>query len=97
MCSPGDRCPELNNVCETNPCPEGMECVADIRDSVYSCVCPEGKAGKCSGKSSAGLQLAAAVPSQSTACHIFHISIKTFRSVLKRHSCHTFQRSSIVL
>lgn len=44
----GDRCPELNNVCETNPCPEGMECVADIRDTIYSCVCPEGKAGKCS-------------------------------------------------
>lgn len=96
FCSPGDRCPELNNVCETSPCPEGMECVADIRDSVYSCVCPEAKAGKCSGKCSAGIKLSAVVRSQSTACHMFLIPIKTFRSVLRRHSCHTFHGSSIV-
>ncbi|KAM9769203.1 protocadherin Fat 1a isoform 1-T2 [Menidia menidia] len=44
----GGTCPVLNNLCENNPCPEGMECVADPRDSVYSCVCPEGKKGKCS-------------------------------------------------
>uniref|UniRef100_A0A672IDN9 FAT atypical cadherin 1a n=1 Tax=Salarias fasciatus TaxID=181472 RepID=A0A672IDN9_SALFA len=41
-------CPVLNNLCESSPCPEGMDCVADPRDSVYSCVCPEGKKGKCS-------------------------------------------------
>ncbi|XP_019958668.2 protocadherin Fat 1a isoform X1 [Paralichthys olivaceus] len=44
----GGRCPVLNNLCENNPCPEGMECVADPRATVYSCVCPEGKKGKCS-------------------------------------------------
>ncbi|TMS23648.1 Protocadherin Fat 1 [Larimichthys crocea] len=44
----GGRCPVLNNLCETNPCPEGMECVADPRETTYSCVCPEGKKGKCS-------------------------------------------------
>lgn len=46
----GGKCPMLNDVCENNPCPEGMDCVADPRDTVYSCVCPEGKRGKCSGK-----------------------------------------------
>uniref|UniRef100_A0A674MUG8 FAT atypical cadherin 1a n=1 Tax=Takifugu rubripes TaxID=31033 RepID=A0A674MUG8_TAKRU len=44
----GDKCPVLNNVCEKNPCPEGMECVEDLRENNYSCVCPEGKKGKCS-------------------------------------------------
>uniref|UniRef100_A0A3P8RFC4 FAT atypical cadherin 1a n=1 Tax=Astatotilapia calliptera TaxID=8154 RepID=A0A3P8RFC4_ASTCA len=44
----GGRCPVLNNLCENNPCPEGMECVADPRDTEYSCVCPEGKKSKCS-------------------------------------------------
>uniref|UniRef100_A0A3Q1I5G8 FAT atypical cadherin 1a n=1 Tax=Anabas testudineus TaxID=64144 RepID=A0A3Q1I5G8_ANATE len=44
----GGRCPVLNNLCENHPCPEGMECVADPRDAIYSCVCPEGKKGKCS-------------------------------------------------
>uniref|UniRef100_A0A3B3WYS5 Uncharacterized protein n=1 Tax=Poecilia mexicana TaxID=48701 RepID=A0A3B3WYS5_9TELE len=44
----GGKCPVLNNVCENSPCPEGMDCVADPRDTVYSCVCPEAKKGKCS-------------------------------------------------
>uniref|UniRef100_A0A672YLJ1 Protocadherin Fat 1-like n=1 Tax=Sphaeramia orbicularis TaxID=375764 RepID=A0A672YLJ1_9TELE len=44
----GGRCPVLNNLCDNHPCPEGMECVADPRDTVYSCVCPEAKKGKCS-------------------------------------------------
>uniref|UniRef100_A0A3Q1EXS7 Uncharacterized protein n=1 Tax=Acanthochromis polyacanthus TaxID=80966 RepID=A0A3Q1EXS7_9TELE len=44
----GSRCPVVNNLCENNHCPEGTECVADPRDIVYSCVCPEGKTGKCS-------------------------------------------------
>lgn len=46
----GGRCPVLNNLCENNPCPEGMECVSAPRDAAYSCVCPEAKKGKCSGK-----------------------------------------------
>lgn len=46
----GGRCPVVNNLCEGSPCPEGMECVADPRETIYSCVCPEGKTGKCSGK-----------------------------------------------
>uniref|UniRef100_A0A3B5L9E8 Uncharacterized protein n=1 Tax=Xiphophorus couchianus TaxID=32473 RepID=A0A3B5L9E8_9TELE len=44
----GGKCPVLNNLCENGPCPEGMDCVADPRDTVYSCVCPEAKKGKCS-------------------------------------------------
>uniref|UniRef100_A0A8C3A627 FAT atypical cadherin 1a n=1 Tax=Cyclopterus lumpus TaxID=8103 RepID=A0A8C3A627_CYCLU len=44
----GGRCPMLNNLCENHPCPEGLACEADPRDTVYSCVCPEGKKGKCS-------------------------------------------------
>ncbi|XP_037830702.1 protocadherin Fat 1a isoform X5 [Kryptolebias marmoratus] len=44
----GGKCPVLNNLCENNPCPEGMDCVADPTDTVYSCVCPEGKTAKCS-------------------------------------------------
>lgn len=53
----GGRCPVLNNLCENNPCPEGMECVADPRDAEYSCVCPEGKKGKCSGKTICDLDI----------------------------------------
>uniref|UniRef100_A0A3Q3KZM5 FAT atypical cadherin 1a n=1 Tax=Labrus bergylta TaxID=56723 RepID=A0A3Q3KZM5_9LABR len=44
----GGKCPLLNNLCESSPCPDGMECVADPKDPVYSCVCPEVKKGKCS-------------------------------------------------
>ncbi|KAI9525478.1 long-chain fatty acid transporter fat1 [Dissostichus eleginoides] len=44
----GGTCPVVNNRCENSPCPEGMECVADPKEAVYSCVCPEGKKGKCS-------------------------------------------------
>lgn len=47
----------LNNLCENNPCPEGMECVADPRDTEYSCVCPEAKKGKCSGKTICDLDI----------------------------------------
>ncbi|KAM8841936.1 protocadherin Fat 1a isoform 9-T12 [Synchiropus picturatus] len=43
----GGKCPSLNTVCENSPCPEGMECVADAREAVYSCVCPESRTGKC--------------------------------------------------
>lgn len=32
-----------------------MECVEDLRENEYSCVCPEGKKGKCSGRSSCAL------------------------------------------
>ncbi|KAF7662652.1 hypothetical protein LDENG_00230690 [Lucifuga dentata] len=44
----GGRCPVMNSLCENNPCPEGMECVSNFRDAIYSCVCPEGKKSKCS-------------------------------------------------
>ncbi|XP_034043514.1 LOW QUALITY PROTEIN: protocadherin Fat 1a [Thalassophryne amazonica] len=44
----GGSCPVMNNLCENEPCPEGMECVADSKDSMYSCLCPEGRTSKCS-------------------------------------------------
>ncbi|XP_062333238.1 protocadherin Fat 1a isoform X1 [Osmerus eperlanus] len=44
----GGSCPLLNKLCEASPCPEGMECVADQKEAKYSCVCPDGKRGKCS-------------------------------------------------
>ncbi|XP_068176860.1 protocadherin Fat 1a isoform X1 [Antennarius striatus] len=44
----GGRCPLLNNLCGNHPCPEGMDCVEDPRDTTYSCVCPESKNGRCS-------------------------------------------------
>ena len=39
-----------NKLCDTSPCPEGMECVADQTEASYSCVCPQGKTGQCTGK-----------------------------------------------
>uniref|UniRef100_A0A8C7P4Y4 FAT atypical cadherin 1a n=1 Tax=Oncorhynchus mykiss TaxID=8022 RepID=A0A8C7P4Y4_ONCMY len=45
----GGKCPTVNKLCDANPCPEGMECVADRKEAKYSCVCPDGaKQGKCS-------------------------------------------------
>ncbi|XP_056135970.1 protocadherin Fat 1a [Lampris incognitus] len=43
----GGKCPMTNKLCDNNPCPEGMDCIADLTDAAYSCVCPEGKQGKC--------------------------------------------------
>uniref|UniRef100_A0AAY3ZWT0 FAT atypical cadherin 1 n=1 Tax=Denticeps clupeoides TaxID=299321 RepID=A0AAY3ZWT0_9TELE len=44
----GGKCPVLNRLCEENSCPEGMECVPDQKEGKFSCVCPDGKQGKCS-------------------------------------------------
>uniref|UniRef100_A0A6Q2YSL2 FAT atypical cadherin 1a n=1 Tax=Esox lucius TaxID=8010 RepID=A0A6Q2YSL2_ESOLU len=45
----GGKCPMVNKLCDANPCPEGMECVADQKEAKYSCACPDGgKQGKCS-------------------------------------------------
>uniref|UniRef100_A0AAZ3QH71 Protocadherin Fat 1 n=1 Tax=Oncorhynchus tshawytscha TaxID=74940 RepID=A0AAZ3QH71_ONCTS len=45
----GGKCPTVNKLCDANPCPEGMECVADRKEAKYSCVCTDGaKQGKCS-------------------------------------------------
>uniref|UniRef100_A0A4W5NWP6 FAT atypical cadherin 1a n=1 Tax=Hucho hucho TaxID=62062 RepID=A0A4W5NWP6_9TELE len=38
----GGKCPTVNKLCDANPCPEGMECVADQKEANYSCVCPDG-------------------------------------------------------
>ncbi|KAG7266403.1 hypothetical protein CRUP_010718 [Coryphaenoides rupestris] len=43
----GGKCPVANTMCDNSPCPEGMDCVADQTDATYSCVCPQGKPGKC--------------------------------------------------
>ncbi|XP_037117404.1 protocadherin Fat 1a isoform X2 [Syngnathus acus] len=45
----GGKCPVLNNVCDHSPCPEGLDCVADVHtDTKYTCVCPPGNKNKCS-------------------------------------------------
>ncbi|XP_030643540.1 protocadherin Fat 1a isoform X2 [Chanos chanos] len=44
----GDKCPVVTSLCEGNPCPDGKECVADDKLGRISCVCPDGKQGKCS-------------------------------------------------
>ncbi|XP_077427254.1 protocadherin Fat 1a isoform X3 [Vanacampus margaritifer] len=45
----GGKCPVLNSVCDNSPCPEGLDCVADVhRDAKYTCVCPQGSKNKCS-------------------------------------------------
>uniref|UniRef100_A0A8C8BUY8 Protocadherin Fat 1-like n=1 Tax=Oncorhynchus tshawytscha TaxID=74940 RepID=A0A8C8BUY8_ONCTS len=36
------KCPTVNKLCDANPCPEGMECVADRKEAKYSCVCTDG-------------------------------------------------------
>ncbi|XP_069049414.1 protocadherin Fat 1 isoform X3 [Lepisosteus oculatus] len=45
----GGKCPVLSKLCEGVPCPEGTECVADPKEGKHSCVCTDGKHGKCSG------------------------------------------------
>ncbi|KAJ8383115.1 hypothetical protein SKAU_G00038930 [Synaphobranchus kaupii] len=47
----GDKCPVLNTLCEGHPCPEGSVCVANQKEATYTCACPDGKPGKCSGPS----------------------------------------------
>lgn len=44
-----------------------MECVEDLREDEYTCVCPEGKKGKCSGESSCTL------PAHTKVLHLTHI------------------------
>ncbi|XP_066574333.1 protocadherin Fat 1a isoform X3 [Amia ocellicauda] len=45
----GGKCTVDSKLCEGNPCPEGTDCVADQKEGKYSCVCPDGKNGKCIG------------------------------------------------
>lgn len=42
----------LNTLCEGQPCPEGSVCVANQKEAAYTCACPDGKPGMCSGNSS---------------------------------------------
>ncbi|XP_061108849.1 protocadherin Fat 1 isoform X2 [Conger conger] len=44
----GGKCPVLSTLCDGHPCPEGSVCVANQKEAVYTCACPDGKAGKCS-------------------------------------------------
>ncbi|XP_042697901.2 protocadherin Fat 1 isoform X7 [Chrysemys picta bellii] len=46
LCKEG-KCPLVNNVCEGNPCPEGTECIADLKEGKYTCVCHNDKPGQC--------------------------------------------------
>ncbi|XP_053559873.1 protocadherin Fat 1 isoform X2 [Bombina bombina] len=42
----GGKCPILSSLCDVNPCPEGTECIVDVKGH-YSCVCPEERHGQC--------------------------------------------------
>ncbi|XP_006128510.2 protocadherin Fat 1 isoform X2 [Pelodiscus sinensis] len=46
LCKDG-KCPLVNNACEGNPCPEGTECIADLKEGKYTCVCHSDKPGQC--------------------------------------------------
>ncbi|XP_043826311.1 protocadherin Fat 1 isoform X3 [Dromiciops gliroides] len=46
LCREG-RCPLVDHGCESNPCPEGTECIADPKEETYTCMCPGGKFGQC--------------------------------------------------
>ncbi|CAM5108710.1 unnamed protein product [Eretmochelys imbricata] len=46
LCKEG-KCPLVNNVCEGNSCPEGTECIADLKEGKYTCVCHSDKPGQC--------------------------------------------------
>ncbi|XP_048851790.1 protocadherin Fat 1a isoform X3 [Brienomyrus brachyistius] len=45
----GTDCLVAVRPCEGNTCPEGTQCVADLKGDGYSCVCPDGQQGECSG------------------------------------------------
>ncbi|XP_074848983.1 protocadherin Fat 1 isoform X2 [Carettochelys insculpta] len=46
LCKEG-KCPLVNNACEGNPCPEGTECIADLKEGKYTCVCHSNNPGQC--------------------------------------------------
>ncbi|XP_015744320.1 protocadherin Fat 1 isoform X1 [Python bivittatus] len=46
LCKDG-RCPLVNSICEGNPCPDGTECVADLQEEKYTCVCDGSTATQC--------------------------------------------------
>lgn len=50
MYFPDGRCPLMNSICERNPCPEGTECLADLQEEKYTCVCDGSTATQCPGK-----------------------------------------------
>uniref|UniRef100_A0AAY4AYK1 FAT atypical cadherin 1 n=1 Tax=Denticeps clupeoides TaxID=299321 RepID=A0AAY4AYK1_9TELE len=45
----GEACTASNNLCESNPCPEGLECLPDKQGDKYGCLCPGGEEEKCRG------------------------------------------------
>ncbi|XP_053315030.1 protocadherin Fat 1 [Spea bombifrons] len=48
----GGKCPILNTMCDGNPCPEGTECVVDVKEGKHKCVCQDDRHGQCSAGSS---------------------------------------------
>uniref|UniRef100_A0A670Y2R3 FAT atypical cadherin 1 n=1 Tax=Pseudonaja textilis TaxID=8673 RepID=A0A670Y2R3_PSETE len=46
LCKDG-RCPLMIGICERNPCPEGTECLADLQEEKYTCVCDGSTATQC--------------------------------------------------
>lgn len=46
LCKDG-RCPLVNSICEGNPCPDGTECLADLQEEKYTCVCDGNTATQC--------------------------------------------------
>lgn len=45
------RCPVLSSACEGSPCPEETECIADLHEGTYSCLCHGSSTAQCPGES----------------------------------------------
>ncbi|XP_002940912.2 protocadherin Fat 1 isoform X3 [Xenopus tropicalis] len=48
----GGKCPTLDSLCDGNTCPEGTECVVDVKEGKFNCVCPSDRPGQCNVGSS---------------------------------------------
>ncbi|XP_069780628.1 protocadherin Fat 1a isoform X4 [Narcine bancroftii] len=48
----GSECPTVHKLCESNLCPADAECVPDVKEERYMCLCRKGNRGQCSGGTS---------------------------------------------
>uniref|UniRef100_UPI00398E8ED6 protocadherin Fat 1a isoform X3 n=1 Tax=Pristiophorus japonicus TaxID=55135 RepID=UPI00398E8ED6 len=48
----GSKCPMVHQLCEGNLCSADTECVPDVKEGRYTCLCKNAKHGQCSGGAS---------------------------------------------